>query len=415
VPAAGILFNYLGQLGAGPEGSLFQASSASAGPSRSPRNRRTHPLEIVGAVAGGRLRITLAYGSRTHRRETAERLATAYAEALRQLVQQARESGTASAALPPWSPLVPIQPLGVRMPLFCVHALGGEVLSYYRLARELGTDQPVYGLQARPIDAETGWNEAPETSIEELAAEYLDAVRDLQPAGPYFLAGYSFGGIVAFEMARQLTAAGDKVALLAILDQPVSPGDEDAEVDTAAIIAEMLRHQARNEGRTLDLDAGELRGLPLDGQLARGLEIAGGLEAFGPGFDLPMLRDLALGWSSRATAVERYRVSTYRGRITLLRASHVDRAILQELDAERRRIFEDPTLGWGAVAAGGVEVHSVPGSHQTIVEAPHVETLAEVLGMCIARAEREEGMDRLAPAEDGAAVEGIAAFQSRRP
>ncbi|MEO6194012.1 MAG: amino acid adenylation domain-containing protein [Thermoanaerobaculia bacterium] len=397
--AAEILFNYLGQVGqagvASEESSLFAVSAASPGPARSPRAHRTHPLEIVGVVAEGRLRITLTYGSRTHRRETAERLAAAYAGTLRQLIQHGRESGEVSTAPRleegggiPWSPLVPIQPLGERMPLFCVHALGGEILSYYQLARQLGAGQPIYGLRARPLEGQT---EAPRVTIEETAAEYLDAVRSFQPAGPYLLAGYSFGGVVAFEMARQLAAAGEEVALLAILDQPVSPGDEAAEVDTVAVIAEILRHRARAEGRTLEIDVEALSGLPLDDQIARALEILGGGEALGPGFDIPLLRDLALGWSSRATAVERYRVSTYPGRITLLRASSVDVAALRELTPQRRQILEDPTLGWGTVAADGVEVHAIPGSHQTIIEAPNVETLAEILGACIARAERGLG------------------------
>jgi non-ribosomal peptide synthase protein (TIGR01720 family) len=91
-PAAEILFNYLGQAGAtSEESALFRASMASDG-CRSPRGHRTYPLEIVGIVTDGRLQITLTYGSRTHRRETAERLAAAYAGALRQLVEQSRES-----------------------------------------------------------------------------------------------------------------------------------------------------------------------------------------------------------------------------------------------------------------------------------------------------------------------------------
>ncbi|HYX22780.1 MAG TPA: condensation domain-containing protein, partial [Thermoanaerobaculia bacterium] len=417
-PKAEILFNYLGQYldqtdATSGESSLFQASSSSPGPSRSPRAQRSHPLEIVSLVAGGRLRITLTYGSRTHAQETAERLAAAYAGALRQLLRHGRESEQVFTPSDTWSPLlVPIQPLGARAPLFCVHALGGEVLGYYQLARQLGTDQPVYGLQARPLDGQAGQAgkagqaEAPQTTIEEMAAEYLDAVRGLQPAGPYLLAGYSFGGVVAFEMARQLTRAGEEVALLAILDQPVSPGDEAAAVDTAAIIAEMLKHHARGQGRTLELDEEALRGLPLDDQLARGLEVLGGLEALGPGFDVPLLRDLALGWSSRATAVERYRVAPYPGKITLVRASDVDPLALREVTPERRQVFADPTLGWGAVAAGGVEVHLVPGSHQTIVAAPHVEILAEILGTCIARAERGPGrtMDRAGGLELDAAI-----------
>ncbi|HKH45402.1 MAG TPA: non-ribosomal peptide synthase/polyketide synthase [Thermoanaerobaculia bacterium] len=393
-PAAEILFNYLGQVDATlDEHSLFRPSSASAGPSRSPRAHRSHLLEIGGLVADGRLRITLTYGSRTHRRETAERLAAAYAGALRELIQHSREGkevfivpGLEEEGGTPWSPLVPIQPLGTRTPLFCVHALGGEVLFYYRLARELGTDQPVYGLQARPLD---GQAQAPQATIEEMAAEYLQAVRSVQPAGPYLLAGYSFGGIVAFEMARQLTDSGEEVALLALLDQGAPVGDEAAEVDTAAVIADMVRHHAGDRGTTPALHADELRGLPLEAQLARGLEILGSMEALGPGFDIPLLRDLTLGWSSRATASERYKVFTYPGTITLFRASSVDPAALRELTPQRRQIFEDPTFGWGTVAAGGVEVHTVPGSHMTIIAAPHVETLAEILGTCIARAERE--------------------------
>ncbi|HEX4496802.1 MAG TPA: thioesterase domain-containing protein, partial [Thermoanaerobaculia bacterium] len=393
---AEILFNYLGQIGqAGSasgentsgESSLFQVSSASAGPSRSPRSHRSHPWEIVGLVAEGRLRITLTYGSRRVRRATAERLAADYAGALRELIRHGRESGRVVAPADAWSPLVPIQPRGERAPLFCVHPLGGDVLCYYQLARQLGAAQPVYGLQGRPLDGQTGRNAVRKVTIETTAAECLAAVRNQQPAGPYLLAGWSFGATVAFEMARQLTQAGEEVALLALLDQPVSPGDEAAEVDTASVIAEILSQRARGEGRRLDLDADALRGLPLDAQLARGLELLGGPEALGPGFDLPLLRNLALGYSARATAIERYRPSTYPGRITLLRAKSLDAAALRTLSPRERQIFEDPALGWGAVAADGVEIHSVPGNHQTIVEAPHVKTLAEVLGGCIERAE----------------------------
>jgi amino acid adenylation domain-containing protein/non-ribosomal peptide synthase protein (TIGR01720 family)/FkbM family methyltransferase len=392
-PSAEILFNYLGQVdGTLDQLSLFRVSTASAGPGRSPRAHRAYLLAIDGIVTEGRLRMTLTYGSRVHRRETMERLAAAYADTLRQLIQHGRgsrevfmASGLEEEGRLLWSPLVPIQPLGDRAPLFCIHALGGEVLYYYRLARELGADQPLYGLQARPMDGMAGQSAAPQITIEELAAEYLNAVRSCQPVGPYFLAGHSFGGVVAFEMARQLTASGEDVALLAVLDQPVSASDEAAEVDTAAVIGDLVRHLARGQGRTVELDADALRGLSIDHQLERGLEVLGGMEALGPGFDIPMLRGLALGWSSRTTAVERYKISAYPGRIILLRARDIDLAFLRELSPERRRIFEDPTLGWGAVAAEGVEVHSVPGNHQTILEAPHVETLAGILRACIER------------------------------
>ena len=410
-PAAEILFNYLGQVGStSGELSLFRPSADSTGPGRSPRAHRTHLLSISGIVTDGRLQITLTYGPRTHRQETIERLAAAYAGALRQLIQHGRDSKEGFSApriekaRAPWSPLVPIQPLGTRKPLFCVHALGGEVLAYYRLARELGTDQPLYGLQARSLERQT---EAPQdtleqstiepSTIEEMAAEYLEAVRSLQPRGPYFLAGYSFGGILAFEMARQLTSSGEEVALLAILDQAIPTSDDAAAVDTATVVAEMVRYHARNQGRTVDLDVEALRGLPLDEQLARGMEALGSLEALGEGFDIPLLRALALGWSSRATASERYRLSPYPGRITLLRSTHVDPVALGKLPPHRRQLFEDPTFGWGSTAAGGVEVHVTPGDHMTILQAPHVETLARILAECIERAGQPASSSPAAP------------------
>ena len=310
---------------------------------------------------------------------------------MQQLIQHSRESEEvftpSDVSSAPWSPLVPIQPLGARTPLFCVHPLGGEVLCYYQLARQLGTDQPVYGLQARPLD---GQAEAPRVTIEETAAEYVDAVRSFQPAGPTFWLGTHSAGSSRSRW-RDSSPASERrwrcsPSLISRFLWATKPRKS-----TPRPSSPIFCGIARGHGRTLKLDAETLRGLPLDNQLARYLEILESMEAVGPGFDIPLLRGLALGWSSRATAVERYKVSTYPGRITLLRASSVDAVALQELTPQRRQIFEDPTLGWGTVAAGGVEVHTVPGSHQTIIEAPHVETLAEILGMCIAQAERERG------------------------
>jgi amino acid adenylation domain-containing protein len=284
----------------------------------------------------------------------------------------------------PWSPLVPIQPHGGRTPLFCVHPLLGEVLCYYHLARRLGTDHPFYGIRARPMD---GQAEASRNLIEEMAAEYLQAVRSLQPAGPYLLAGFSFGGIVAFEMAQQLARAGEEVALLALLDTPVPLGDETVEVDTTAILGDFLRKIALEQGQMLALEDDELRILPFDDQIARGLEILGSTQAPSAP-DLQLLRHRVLGLSARVAAVQRYKVSPYPGKISLFRARDIDPDSLQGLPLHYRPIFEDPSRGWGRVAARGVEVHTVPGDHNAIVEEPYVEALAEILGACLTRAEQ---------------------------
>jgi thioesterase domain-containing protein/acyl carrier protein len=113
-----------------------------------------------------------------------------------------------------WSPLVTIQPQGARPAFFCIHGAGGNVLIYRDLAKNLGTDQPFYGLQAQGLDGAS----APLTTIEAMAALYAREIRRAQPHGPYYLGGYCMGGTLAYEVARQLRSAGEEIALLALFD-----------------------------------------------------------------------------------------------------------------------------------------------------------------------------------------------------
>src|SRR5690606_26216097 len=117
--------------------------------------------------------------------------------------------------------LVPLRIGGRRPPLFLIHWISGHVFSYRSLAARLDEEQPVYGIQARGLLGE----DAPEDDLERMAAHYIEAIRTAQPHGPYHLGGACFGGIVAFEMARQLREAGEEVALLAMLHSaaPSSP------------------------------------------------------------------------------------------------------------------------------------------------------------------------------------------------
>lgn len=119
---------------------------------------------------------------------------------------------------PPWSSLVPLQPLGANPPLFLAHGWGGDVFVFLGLAQQLAPDQPVYGLQAVGLDGQSPRH----TSIEEMATHYVQEIRSFQPTGPYYLGGYSMGGLIAFEMAQQLHRVGQRVALLALFDtQPI--------------------------------------------------------------------------------------------------------------------------------------------------------------------------------------------------
>jgi FkbH-like protein len=119
-----------------------------------------------------------------------------------------------SQAADDWSCIVPIQPQGSKPAFYCMHAAGGNVLFYKDLARHLGADQPFFGLQAQGISKKKPWHRR----VEDMAECYLQEIRAVQPKGPYFLGGSSFGGLIAYEMARQLQNAGETVGILAMFD-----------------------------------------------------------------------------------------------------------------------------------------------------------------------------------------------------
>ncbi len=116
--------------------------------------------------------------------------------------------------------IVLLRPGTAERPLFLVHSISGDVLQLRPLALRLDTDRPVYGIQALGLDP----RETPQTRVEEMAAGYVQTLRSVQPGGPYALGGHSFGGLVAFEMARILTGQGERVDWLGLIDAQVDPG-----------------------------------------------------------------------------------------------------------------------------------------------------------------------------------------------
>src|SRR6185369_4840792 len=158
--------------------------------------------------------------------------------------------------------LVPLQPSGERPPLVCVHPAGGDVLCYRDLAQALGGDRPVYGLQAQGVLA----GETPLTNVEEIAERSIAVLRDAFPAGPYHLLGWSFGGLVVYEMARRLAAAGHEIALLAILDagpqEPFGEGESIPRYDEADLLAPAFQS-------VLPVTAADIRALPAGERLPR--------------------------------------------------------------------------------------------------------------------------------------------------
>jgi amino acid adenylation domain-containing protein len=265
------------------------------------------------------------------------------------------------------SPLVGIQTGGAKRPFFCVHPAGGNIICYISLAHRLGLDQPLYGLQARGLDG----RHEPLKSIEEMAAYYLEAVRGIQPCGPYLLGGWSLGGALAFEMARQLECQGEEIALLALLDSraPVAQHDND-ELDDASLLA-AIAADAR-----LPINEEELGRLEPDERLRYFLDQGRNCRIMPTNYDLEQARRLLRVYKTNVLALRRYNPRGSVKRVTLFRASEMIEA---SVGPTSKKSVLDATLGWSEFSSEPVKVYDVPGDHASMLTEPHVQSLVYVL------------------------------------
>ncbi len=287
---------------------------------------------------------------------------------------RARSAKPEAPAAP--SSLVAIQPAGRRPPFFCIHPAGGDVLCFQPLSQHMGTDQPFYGVQSRGLNP----GEEPFATIEEMAAAYRAEICRVTP-GPYYLGGWSLGGAVAYEVARQLAAEGKEVAFLAVIDTtPGLPADEaeadDADNDDARWLLDIADYLERLWGLQLGLSAEALRGLSAGEQAGRFLTALQGTPFAPAGSGTEPLSRLLRVFKTNIHAFRQYRPIPYPGPITFFRPE-----ILLEPDAAPA----DPTLGWGALSPRPVAVERVPGDHISSLAEPQVRTLAERLLTCIDR------------------------------
>jgi thioesterase domain-containing protein len=225
-------------------------------------------------------------------------------------------------------------------PLFLVHPIGGHVLCYAELARAVGGSRAIYGLRALGLEEEA----PPLDSVEAMGALYLREVRRLQPQGPYLLGGWSFGGLVALEMAQQLRAAGETVQLLALIDSHLLPPDAQlAMLDDQALLEDFIR---------------DLKGLAHSSATDELAQWTALLEETRRGGALPRgagAADLTRHFQifrANATAFHRYRPRPYEGRTVLLQASESG---------------EELARGWRSVVKGPLDTHVLSGSHFSLL------------------------------------------------
>ncbi|HDQ72721.1 MAG TPA: MFS transporter, partial [Chloroflexi bacterium] len=317
------------------------------------------------------------------------------------------------------SPLVALRHQGARPPFFLVHPLGGQVFQYRDLVHHLDPEQPFYAIYDPMYDEEGD----PYLSIEEMAAKYVEAIQEVQPEGPYLLGGHSFGGSVAFEMARQLEQQGQEVAALIILDT-IAP------------------HVKKLLGTTEDVFL--LAGI-VDLDLSE--ETIQRLRVFSPEGRIQYIlrlvretdwgRELGVEWVERRLEIFRardqasvsYEPQPFSGDIILIKADESTEEMVENLAIMRdtpalmkgiaritefftrrqrvanagrmmKEIIGNPTWGWDDLCTGTAQVRIVPGGHASMLFEPNVEVLAGQLDQGLREALGEEEV----PAADEAPV-----------
>ena len=260
--------------------------------------------------------------------------------------------------------LVPIKSHGNKVPLFIVHGAGLNVLNFVDLSKHFDDNQPIYGFQGIGPNGYDNWYE----SIEAMAAHYIDAILKIHPNGPYALAGFSFGGVVAFEMTRQLKEQGKEVSLTALLDSHVDSSYYYASLSRKKIIRYYDVNFRRCDYLMEMLTSWKSLKLRYSAKREHILKMY-----FGKKDILTEQEALALHQFMEANRmvngiVDRYHLKPQNFEVDLFRAKDDDSYKL------------DPThLGWKKAALKGVKIHDIPGDHLDIVTSPNDKILARIL------------------------------------
>ena len=260
----------------------------------------------------------------------------------------------------PRGSLVPIRAQGSRLPLFCVHA-DGSVFIYRRFAEYLDPDIPIYGLQAHGLAHP---QHQPYRHVHEMAAHYVREIRTVQPHGPYHLCAFSAGGLIIFEMARQMRGLGEPVAFVGLLDA-YGPDYPDYLSPKSLVTYKMSVHLNTLRLHGIKGQVSYLfRRIQHRVDLIASKLFAGLLSKL----SLPMPRKTRYEYIARLieNAAELYpRENTYAGDVVIFHAS-----------LQPEGIKPDRTLGWGQLVEGDLKIVDVVGTHNSIMmHAPHVAEL----------------------------------------
>jgi thioesterase domain-containing protein len=228
------------------------------------------------------------------------------------------------------------------------------------LARRLGAQQPFYALQARGLED----GQEPQSDAEAMARDYVAAMRSVQSHGPYLLGGWSVGGLIAFEMARQLEAQGEEVRLLALIDTP-APNTEEESIDDASLLASFALNLGLSREQLQDA-ADAFSQTQTEEPLSFLLEYGKAASIIPPDMSLARLHQQFQVFNANVSVARSYRPDSLPASLTLFRAAE-------------RPPGTDPTLGWNRLGLEKLAVYDVPGNHLTMMREPDVAVLAEKL------------------------------------
>ncbi len=294
-----------------------------------------------------------------------------------------------------WSPLVSIKATGSKPPFFCVPGAGGNLIYFYDLARHLDQEQPFYGLQAQGLN--DGFD--PLTNIQDIASQYIQFIQTIQPQGPYFLGGHSFGGKVAFEMAQQLIKANYEVGLVAIFDTsapiPEYQNFYFRVLDDTDWIVLLISQVQELSGREINIPREYIESLSLDEQFEYLKEKLIQLDMMPTQANINQVRAFMKVFQTNLTAIDDYLPENVSPtEIILFRTDEFNNTqaeygyinqvpALWEAYKANLENLKEPTLGWHNFLKQPVEVYNIPGNHLTMMTQPHVQVLAQKLQKCL--------------------------------
>lgn len=256
---------------------------------------------------------------------------------------------------------------GANPPLFLLPGVGGHVMSYRRVTQLMGTQQPIYGLEMRPEDPIN----RTVRPMDEIARDFITRMRNIQPSGPYFMGGWSYGGAMVFEMARQLLAAGEKVSMVAMIDT-YNHG-----FPRAVSRSERMKQHAKNLAGQTSL-GGKMSyvnaRLKMFAHMAhhKFMLFTGKRRSNFHQYGSDLIEDMVLAWDA---SWKQYRPRPLDVRISLVRG--MDRPVRVGVS------YDDPYNGWGPVALQGVDVYDVPCNHVGFFEEAFVDQTAAALAAAV--------------------------------